>query len=347
MLVVDDSAVVRQVLSRVINRHPQLTVVGTAADPYIARDKIKQLAPDILTLDIEMPRMDGHQFLRNLMRLHPMPVVMVSSLTGKGAEATLLALELGAVDFMCKPAIDVADGLALFGDEICEKLIAAARVDPQRLQRAALRQLPERRKTMVTDFRKTNQLLAIGASTGGTQALDVVLSKLPPDTPGTVVVQHIPGSFSSALAKRLNDNSAMLVKEAADNEQILQGHVYLAPGSQHLRVIRDGAFYRCRLSDDEPVNRHRPSVDVLFDTVARCAPKNALAVILTGMGSDGARGMQSIQHTGSPTIAQDKISSVVWGMPGTAVSLGAADSVLPLSEIAAHICEHFSVKKVA
>ncbi len=347
VLVVDDSAVVRQVLSRVINRHPQLSVVGTAADPYIARDKIKQLSPDVLTLDIEMPRMDGHQFLRNLMRLHPMPVVMVSSLTGKGADATLLALELGAVDFMCKPAIGVADNLELFGNEVCEKLLLAAKVDPERLRRVALYHAPASRKSLLTSFRKTNQLLAIGASTGGTQALDVVLSKLPPDTPGTVVVQHIPGSFSGPLARRLNDNSAMEVKEAADNEQILQGHVYLAPGSKHLSVVRDGAFYRCRLSDDEPVNRHRPSVDVLFDTVAECAPNNALAVILTGMGSDGAKGMLNVKQSGSPTIAQDKPSSVVWGMPGSAVKLGAADRVLPLSAIAGQICEYFAVGKAA
>lgn len=347
VLVVDDSAVVRQMLTHVIDRHPALEVVGTAADPYIARDKIKLLAPDVLTLDIEMPRMDGHQFLRNLMRLHPMPVVMVSSQTGHGADATLLALELGAVDFMCKPAIDVAGGLASFGAEICEKLIAASSVDATRMRHMALSAAPDRCRTAVQELRKTNQLLAIGASTGGTQALDVLLSKLPADAPGTVVVQHIPGSFSGPLARRLNENSQMHVKEAANGEQILQGHAYIAPGSQHLSVVRDGAFYRCRLSDAEPVNRHRPSVDVLFATVAKCAPKNCMAVILTGMGSDGANGMLSIRECGSPTVAQDKDSSVVWGMPGSAVRLGAADKVLPLSAIAGHICSHFAVKKVA
>ncbi len=342
VLVVDESAVVRQVLSKLINRHPLLSVVGTAADPYIAREKIKQFCPDVLTLDIEMPRMDGHQFLRNLMRLHPMPVVMISSLAEKGSKAARLAMDLGAVDVLCKPHSDDVAGLESLEDVVCRKLLAAARVDPERLRRVAAGKREQQPR-----YRKTSQLLAIGASTGGTQALEVVISKLPAETPGTVVVQHIPGSFSGPFANRLNDRSAMKVKEATNNEPILQGHVYIAPGSQHLSVTRDGVFFRCRLSSDAPVNRHRPSVDVLFGTVAACAPNNAMAVILTGMGSDGAAGLLQIKHSGSPTVAQDKPSSVVWGMPGSAVALGAADKVLPLSAIAGCICDYFAVKIAA
>ena len=347
VLVVDDSAVVRQVLCKIINAHPRLEVVGAAANPYIARGKIKQLNPDVLTLDIEMPRMDGHQFLKNLMRLHPMPVIMISSLTGKGTEATLQALELGAIDFLCKPTADVTDGLNAFADEVCQKIIFAAEIDKELLRAKASLNPTLKTRTHTTDFRKTDQVLAIGASTGGTIALQNLMSHLPYDAPGTVIVQHIPGSFSGPFAKRLHQHSSMQIKEAQDGEQVLQGHAYVAPGTRHLSVYRDGAFYRCGLSDAAPVNRHRPSVDVLFQSVAECAPNNSMGIILTGMGDDGAEGMLRIKKTGSPTIAQDKASSVVWGMPGSAVALNAVDDVLPLSDIASHICQHFSLTRVA
>lgn len=347
VLVVDESAVTRQALSTLINTHQQLEVVGTAADPYIARDKIKQLDPDVLTLDVELPRMNGHQFLKNLMRLHPMPVVMVSSLTDDGAAATLLALELGAVDFMRKPSFDGNQDLQAFGIKVCEKLISAANIDPDSM-RTASRMKPHKKPTIANkNFPLSKQLLAFGASTGGTKALDIVISELPFDAPGTVIVQHIPGTFSAAFAKKLDQHSSMKVKEAQDGEKILQGHAYLAPGCSHLEVVQDGAFYRCRISSRDPVNLHRPSVDVLFESVARCAAKKTIGVILTGMGQDGAKGLQSIHATGSPTIAQDEDSSIVWGMPGSAIALGAADYVLPLKDIAGKLQELYAYRTAA
>ncbi len=345
VLVIDDSAVVRQLLTALINRHHRLEVVGAAADPFIARDKIKLLEPDVLTLDVEMPRMDGHQFLRNLMRLRPMPVVMVSTLTEKGAAATLLALELGAVDSIGKPAIDHIDELGVFGSELCRKLVAASRIDHEQLI-SALDNNPLQCRTIV-NYPKAGKLLALGASTGGTKALEDILRPLPENTPGTVIVQHIPGTFSQAFAKKLDQNTCLRVKEAVDGEPILQGHAYVAPGEQHLEVVRDGGTFCCRLLDTEPVSRHRPSVDVLFNSVARCAANNAVGVILTGMGKDGSSGLLKIHNAGCPTVAQDEESSVVWGMPGSAVSLGAVDTVLPLSNIPAHICTLLSLRMVA
>ncbi len=347
VLIIDDSAIVRQVLAKIINSHPAMTVAGTAADPYIARDKIKQLNPDVLTLDVEMPRMDGHQFLRNLMRLHPMPVIMISSLAGKRTEAKLQALKLGAVDFIHKPPLTSTNRLDLFADEVCKKIKHAAEIDKEHLQATSTDHVTLDAGQPATVSRKNNQVLAIGASTGGTIALHNLMNRLPQNTPGTVIVQHIPGSFSGPFAKRLDALSPMKIKEAEDGENILQGHAYVAPGTQHLTIYKDGEFYRCRLADTEPVNRHRPSVDVLFNSVAECAPKNSMGVILTGMGKDGANGLLCIKNSGSPTIAQDKASSVVWGMPGSAVALNAADEVLPLDDIAHHICSQFSLKLAA
>lgn len=347
ILVVDESAVARRALTAIINNHPQLEVVGTAADPYIARDKIKKLDPDALTLDVELPRMDGHQFLKNLMRLRPMPVVMISSLTDEGATATLLALELGAVDFMHKPAFDGSKDLQGFGIKLREKLVSAARIDPKSM-RSASKMKPLKKPTIANEkFPASKQLIAFGASTGGTKALDVVISELPFNAPGTVIVQHIPGTFSKAFANKLNQQSAMMVKEAEHGEKILQGHAYVAPGTSHLEVVRDGAFYRCHISSHDPVNLHRPSVDVLFDSVARFAAKNSIGVILTGMGQDGAKGLQSIRAAGSPTIAQDEDTSIVWGMPGAAVAFGAVDYVLPLSDIAVKLQELYALRSVA
>ncbi|MCC5869376.1 MAG: chemotaxis response regulator protein-glutamate methylesterase [Gammaproteobacteria bacterium] len=350
VLVVDDSALIRKLLTAMLNDAPDIEVVGTAGDPYIARERIKQLSPDVLTLDVEMPRMDGVTFLRNLMRLHPMPVVMVSSLTEKGADVTLDALALGAFDFVSKPKLDVEAGLELLADELRAKVRAAAGARVRALHAASAgastgtatgavsnpRTLPLRRRHL----RTTDQLLAIGASTGGTEAIQQVLCALPPDAPGVVITQHIPPRFSAAFARRVDALAAISVKEAEDGEVVLPGHAYIAPGGRHLRIQRSGGRYLCRIGDDEPVNRHRPSVDVLFDSLAEAAGPNVCAALLTGMGADGARGLLALREAGATTIAQDQPSSVVWGMPGEAVKLGAAGAVLPLGDIAAALLDH-------
>lgn len=343
VLIVDDSALARKLLAEMLSRVPDIEVVGVAADPYFARERIKQLNPDVITLDVEMPRMDGVTFLENLMRLRPMPVVMVSSLTQQGAEVTLRALELGAIDFVAKPRIDVAGSLVNYTDELVAKIrvAAQARVNPrEQLARtadvnprhSADAVLPAtlRRKVL----RTTDRIIAIGASTGGTEAVREVLQALPPDAPAIVISQHIPAAFSRPFAERLNRLSPMAVCEAQNGQQILPGHAYVAPGDRHLLVERDGARYRCRLSDGPPVNRHRPSVDVMFRSVAQNVGLNAIGLLLTGMGDDGARGLLEMAAANAHTIAQDEASSVVWGMPGAAVKLGAAQQVLPLRQIA-------------
>ena len=341
VLVVDDSALVRQILSDLLARDPGIEVVGTASDPLIAREKIKRLNPDVLTLDVEMPRMDGLAFLENLMRLHPLPVVMVSTLTERGADTTLQALALGAVDFVAKPKLDVARGLEGYAEEICAKVKAAAR---SRVRALAAPSQPKR--TLDTmgaappapssslKVRTTDRLIAIGSSAGGTEALRVVLEMMPADAPAIVITQHLPASFSTAFAERLNRHSAMSVREASDGEAILPGHVYIPAGGRHLRIIRDGARWRCRIDDSGPVNLHKPAVDVLFRSVAQNAGANAIGAILTGMGDDGARGLLEMKQAGARTMVQDEATSVVWGMPGAAFKLGAADEVLPLEQIA-------------
>ena len=341
VLVVDDSAVVRQLMTELLSRDRQIEVVGTAADPLLAREQIKRLNPDVLTLDVEMPRMDGLAFLENLMRLRPMPVVMVSSLTERGADITLQALALGAVDFVTKPRIGVAQGLQEYADEIVAKVKAAARARVQALPRAMQRLEPSRTppRPLAARFRTTDRLIAIGASAGGTEAIRVVLEQMPADAPAIVLTQHIPGSFSRAFVERLDRHSAMLVREASDGEAILPGHAYLPPADHHLRVIRDGARWRCRIDAGLPVNRHRPAVDVLFHSVARSAGANAVAAVLTGMGDDGARGLLELRNAGAAPLAQDEAPSVVWGMPGAAVRLGAAQEVLPLHRIPARLLE--------
>lgn len=342
VLIVDDSALVRQILSEVINADPELEVVAVAQDPYIAREKIKQLNPDVLTLDVEMPRMDGITFLRNLMRLRPMPVVMVSTLTDKGADVTLEALELGAVDFVTKPKLDIASKLQDYADELIEKIKIAARAKVRARSEKLLEQAvsPKHSADAVlqghapTTLRTTDKIIAIGASTGGTEAIREILVAMPADSPGIVITQHIPPRFSTSFAKRMDSLSAMTVYEAEDGMQIVPGHVYIAPGDRHLLVERSGARYYCRLNDGPPVNRHRPSVDVMFRSVAQCVGPNAIGVILTGMGDDGARGMLEMKQAGAPTMAQDEATSVVWGMPGEAVKLGATENQLPLGNIA-------------
>jgi two-component system, chemotaxis family, protein-glutamate methylesterase/glutaminase len=358
VLIVDDSALVRQTLTKILEADAAIEVVGTAADPFAARDKIKKLNPDVLTLDIEMPRMDGVTFLRNLMRLRPMPVVMVSSLTEKGAEITLEALEVGAVDFVSKPKIDLAHSLEDYAAEIIGKVKSAvdAKLRNRHLPGGSGRQpafmppkmvIPEKFSADVVleksapgrHFRTTERIIAIGASTGGTEAIKIVLECMPADCPGIVIAQHIPPVFSTSFAGRMDNVCAMTVFEAADGQQILPGHVYIAPGDAHLLVVRDGARYRCKLSDASPVNRHRPSVDVLFRSVAQNAGKNAIGAILTGMGGDGALGLKEMREAGARTLAQDEKSSVVWGMPGEAVKLDAVDTVVPLERVSPRILE--------
>ena len=338
VLVVDDSAVVRQLLSELLARDPEIEVVGTAADPLLAREKIKRLNPDVLTLDVEMPRMDGLAFLENLMRLRPMPVVMVSSLTERGADITLQALALGAVDFVTKPKVGLAQGLGDYADEITDKVKAAARARVRPLAAAAAPVVrlanAQAAPAVANRFRTTDRLIAIGASAGGTEAIRCVLERMPPDAPAIVLTQHIPASFSRPFIDRLDKHSAMLVREARDGEMILPGHAYLPPGDHHLRVVRDGARWRCRLDAGPPVNRHRPAVDVLFRSVAQAAGGNAVGAILTGMGEDGARGLLELRQAGAPTLLQDEATSVVWGMPGAAFKLGAAEEMVPLERIA-------------
>jgi len=319
-----------------------IEVVGAAADPLLAREKIKRLNPDVLTLDVEMPRMDGLAFLENLMRLRPLPVVMISSLTERGADATLQALALGAVDFVSKPRLDVTRGLQEYASEITAKVKAAAQAHVRPLVRAAASPAPAPAPTVsrssvpaaATRFRTTDRLIALGASAGGTEALRVVLEMMPADAPAVVMTQHIPAGFSRAFGERLDRHSAMSVREASDGEAILPGHAYLPPGGRHLSVIRDGARWRCRIEDGPAVNRHKPAVDVLFRSVARNAGANAVGAILTGMGDDGARGLLEMRQAGAPTLVQDEASSVVWGMPGAAFKLGAAQETVPLERIA-------------
>jgi two-component system, chemotaxis family, protein-glutamate methylesterase/glutaminase len=347
VLIVDDSALVRKLLTEMLSTSREIEVVGTAADPFAARERIKQLNPDVITLDVEMPRMDGITFLENLMRLRPMAVVMVSSLTQQGADVTLRALELGAVDFVAKPRVDVAGTLNEYADELIAKvkIAARARINPRANQPRAPRTVDARRSADAVlpasasrrVLQTTERIIAIGSSTGGTEAIRELLEELPPDGPAIVISQHIPAAFSKPFAERMDRTSAMSVCQAQDGQYILPGHAYIAPGDRHLLVERDGARYRCRLSEGPPVNRHRPSVDVMFRSVAQNVGPNAVGVILTGMGDDGARGLKEMLEAGASTLAQDEASSVVWGMPGTAVKLGAAQQVLSLHRIPAEL----------
>jgi len=345
VLIVDDSALMRQLLTEILDSAPDIEVVGSAQDPYVARERIKELDPDVLTLDVEMPRMDGLTFLRNLMRLRPMPVVMVSSLTERGAEVTLHALELGAVDFVRKPDGPIAAGLREYAEELIEKIRMAATIKVRPLQVAPAMTTESQPARAISSFRTTDRVLAIGASTGGTEAIKEVLIRLPPDTPGVVIAQHIPSGFSAAFAERMNRQTGLVVKEAADGDRVMLGHAYIAPGDYHLQLARDGARYVCRLDRGEPVNRHRPSVDVLFRSVVRAAGANAAAALLTGMGADGAQGLKELHDFGVHTIAQDEATSVVWGMPGEAVKRGGAVEVLPLKDIAAALLKGLPAKR--
>ena len=332
VLVVDDSAVMRRLLTDLLSRDPGIDVVGAAPDPYIARHKIQRLQPDVLTLDVEMPRMDGLTFLEKLMRSHPMPVVMISALTPSGCDVTLRALELGAVNFVTKPQVDVNERIAGTIPEIVEKIreAAQARIRPAR---------PAPQPTAVVARRPDSgvfarRVIAVGASVGGTEAIREFLGGMPEDAPGIVIVQHMPERFTRSFAERCDSLSAVTVREAEDGMPVVQGEALIAPGGQHMRLASDGAGYRVRLDQAAPVNRHRPSVDVLFHSVAATAGANAVGVILTGMGADGARGLLEMRRAGAHTIAEDEASCVVYGMPKEAVALGAAERVLPMGRIA-------------
>jgi two-component system chemotaxis response regulator CheB len=335
VLVIDDSALMRRILTELLARDPDIEVIGAAPDPYIARDKILKLQPDVLTLDVEMPRMDGLTFLEKLMRGHPMPVVMVSSLTQQGCETTLRALELGAVDFVSKPQLDLTERMAETIPEVAEKVKMAAgvRLRPSSQAHASPKREASAPRPTLATVKTTYRIIAVGASTGGTEALRAFLTDLPADAPGIVIVQHMPEKFTKAFAERCDKVCTIRVKEAEDGDRVLQGHALIAPGNYHMRLCRDGASYHVRIDQSPPVNRHRPSVDVLFHSAAEAVGCNAVGVIMTGMGDDGARGLLAMKQAGAKTIAQDEHTCVVFGMPKEAIKLGAVDAILPLPQI--------------
>ena len=340
VVVVDDSALVRGLLAEIINRQPDMQCVGAASDPYVAREMIRNLNPDVITLDVEMPRMDGIDFLGKLMRLRPTPVVMVSTLTERGAEVTMRALELGAVDFVAKPKIGVTDGLRLLADDITDKVRVAAKAHLRRpAAPAKTGEAPRSAAPASLGRLSTEKIIFIGASTGGTEATKEVLVHLPPDFPAVMITQHMPPGFTTSYAKRLDSLTRIRVKEATDGERVLPGHAYLAPGGLHLSVERSGANYIARVRDGEPVNRHKPSVQVLFESAARVVGPNAFGMMLTGMGADGAKAMREMRDAGAYNVCQDEASCVVFGMPREAIAHGAAQEVLPLDRIAVHLIE--------
>ncbi|SAI60693.1 chemotaxis-specific methylesterase [Bordetella ansorpii] len=340
VLCVDDSALVRGLMTEIINAHPDMEVVAVAPDPLVARDLIKQHNPDVLTLDVEMPRMDGLDFLEKLMRLRPMPVLMVSSLTERGGEITMRALELGAVDFVTKPKLGIRDGLLEYSEIIAEKIRAASRARLRKITPPAEGHAAPAPQRLRSPFSSSEKLVIIGSSTGGTEAIREVLRPLPPDSPAMLITQHMPAGFTKSFAQRLNAMCAVTVQEAVHGERVLPGHVYLAPGGEtHMRLGRSGANYVIELFAGDPVNRHRPSVDVLFHSAAESAGRNAIGVILTGMGKDGAAGLLAMRRAGAHTIAQDEASCVVFGMPREAIALGAAEDVVSLSHISERILD--------
>ncbi len=342
VMIVDDSALIRAVLTEILESDSRLDVVASAKDAFEARDLIKKHNPDVITLDIEMPKMNGITFLKNLMRLRPMPVVMISTLTQEGAPSTLEALELGAIDFVPKPKTEGGGSLEQYKDTIIEKVVNAARARVRPFHEDSAPVQLKSRSVSNASLVKSKSLrpkfiCAIGASTGGTEAIKEVVSALPENSPPVVVVQHIPESFSKSYAARVDSMSAMKVYEAEDNQKIEPGCVYIAPGHMHLQIVNTSMGYMCKLSASDFVNRHRPSVEVLFDSVIEAAGNNAMGVMLTGMGNDGSEALLRMKQSGCTTIAQDEDSSVVWGMPGAAVQLGAVDKVLSLNKITGEI----------
>ena len=356
VLVVDDSAFIRRLMTDILGADPEIEVVGTACDAFKAREAIKSLNPDVITLDVEMPGMDGIQFLGNLMRLRPMPVVMCSTLTEHGASVTLEALELGAIDFVQKPTAFSSEALRDYSAEVTAKVKSAAcatvrgRVSASPRRRAAATfEIPSATEKFTADVilpkavsrvaHAGEVVIAIGASTGGTEAIRHVLMDLPADSPPILITQHIPKAFSGPFARRMDQSCELTVMEAEDGQPVLAGQVYIAPGDRHLLLVREGGRYRCRLSDGPPVQRHKPSVDVLFRSVAQAAGPNAVGVMLTGMGRDGAECMKEMREAGATNIAQDEATSVVWGMPGAAYEVGGVHSLHPLTQIANKILE--------
>jgi len=330
VLIVDDSAVVRKILSTGLSKDPNIEVVGAAPDPFVARDKIVALKPDVVTLDVEMPRMDGISFLQRLMAYYPLPVIMVSSLTQAGCETTLKALEVGAVDFVAKPTLDVSNSLNEVIDVLAEKIKESAKI---KIQKKLVKKTEIKRVQTQALIKTTHKIVAIGASTGGTEALKEVLTQMPPNSPGILIVQHMPKLFTKAFADRLNSLCSIRISEAKDGESIVPGIALIAPGDYHMELRRSGARYYVTTTQEPPVRRHRPSVEVLFESVAKYAGANAIGVIMTGMGDDGAHGLLKMKEAGANTIAQDEESCVVFGMPKEAIKLGAAEKIVPLDKI--------------
>ena len=347
VVVVDDSALVRSLLTEIINRQKDMECVGAANDPLVAREMIRELNPDVITLDVEMPRMDGIDFLGRLMRLRPMPVLMVSTLTQQGAEVTMRALELGAIDFIAKPRIGLAEGIKELSDQIVEKIRVAASAHvrrPPALASSAGATAPTAPAAppKLLGRLSTEKLICIGSSTGGTEAVKEVLTRMPADSPGIVITQHMPPGFTTSFAARLNGLCQITVKEAVHGERILPGHAYIAPGGRQFRIDRSGANYVAVVEDGEPVNRHKPSVEVLFHSCAQVVGPNAFGIMLTGMGNDGAKAMREMKDAGSYNYVQDEASCVVFGMPREAIAHGAADEVLPLTSIATALLTRLS-----
>ena len=353
MLIIDDSATVRQMMTAILSADPEIEVIGTASDPFVAARRIQDETPDVITLDVEMPRMDGITFLRKLMAQHPLPVVMCSSLTEDGSTTLMQALEAGAVDIILKPRVDLPEFFQEAAIRICDVVKAAARARVRARPRAGNGKVPWDKagpqQKLTADVmiaapivghsmaRTTETVVCISASTGGTESLRVVLEALPMDCPGIAIVQHMPEKFTEAFARRLNGLCAMEVKEAADGDSVIRGRVLIAPGNSHMLLQRSGARYYVAIKDGPLVSRHRPSVDVLFRSAARFAGANALGIIMTGMGDDGARGLAEMKQSGASTIAQDEATSVVFGMPKEAIARGAADKILPLDQMASEI----------
>ena len=332
VLIIDDSALIRSVLKEVINSFPDLEAIGAASNPLQAREMIKTLNPDVLTLDVEMPQMDGLTFLEKLMRLRPMPVLMISSLTERGSDAALRALELGAVDFLPKPKLGIVEGIQDYADEIAQKIRTAygTKIRPRSPDaHSSLVPLPALGSRIST----TEKIIAVGSSTGGTEAIKELLIRMPADAPGIVIAQHMPEAFTKSFANRLDGLCKIKVTEAAGNERILPGHAYIAPGHSHLLLKRSGANYMTELSQAAPVNHHRPSVEVLFRSVAQFAGKNAIGIMLTGMGKDGAIGMLEMRQAGAYNLAQDEASCVVFGMPREAIAVGAVDEIVAIQDM--------------
>jgi two-component system chemotaxis response regulator CheB len=346
VLVIDDSALVRQILTQGLSLDPTIEVVGTAGDPYIARDKIVRLKPDVLTLDVEMPRMDGIDFLRRLMPQYPLPVVMVSSLTQKGKQITLDSLDAGAVDFVSKPTTDVARGLKQMLTELRAKIKLASTANVSHWK-AARKALPSQLRTLGTRAlaESTDKVIAIGASTGGTEAIRKVIAQFPATMPGVVIVQHMPAGFTRLFAERLNQLCAMEVKEARNGDRVMPGRVLIGPGGFHMKVVRSGGLYQVRCEEGAPVKGHCPSVDVLMHSVARQVGANAIGVMLTGMGSDGAEGMLAMHQAGARNLAQDEASCVVFGMPKVAYELGGAQALVPIDRMANRVVDLLSERK--